>query len=575
MTNLFLQFFNVSLSAGFLVLAVLLLRPLLTRAPKWSICLLWAVVGLRLVLPFSVESPLSLLPSTQFIPTDIAQTQTPAIHSGIPAINDAVNPALIETFVLDPAPTPLTTLLRVLTVAWLAGFGLVLLYGLISYVQILRRTQTCVPYRDRVWRGDDVVSPFLLDLFRPRIYVPSDLPPEQLDYVLRHEYAHLKRGDHWWKPIGFLLLAIHWYNPFLWVAYILLCRDIERACDEKVVAAMDPGEIKQYVQALVDCATHRRLILACPVAFGEEALKSRVRGILRYKKPVVAMVAAGVLACAALGVCFLTAPVACAHEYQSDAVLRSPTCCAQGMERQVCLHCEDSYATPLAMQEHTYGKGAVTREPTCVTPGTMTYTCADCGQTRAEKMEMLPHTPGEPYAETPANCTTPGEKTATCTLCQAVFVTEILPVNDVHDLKTTSLREATCTQEGEQTSACARCGKTQTVTLEKLSHNYAKESESEGNCRFSGMIRYRCTLCHDIKLVSTPKNPDGHHWAKDLGSTNNAFYCIYCYSRRAISTANNDSSVTSPIGKPAPSQPQLPTIIWDVAESMRPTPGRY
>ena len=423
MTQVFIHLLNMSLSAGLLVVAILLLRPLLAKAPKWSICLLWAVVGLRLILPFSQSSALSLLPSAQFIPTDIAQMENPAVHTGIPAINDAVNPALTETFVLNTTWASLEQILGVLTIGWMVGIGIMLIYSLISYIQVRRQVSASIPLGNGVWCGDDVRSPFLLGILRPRIYVPSGMDPEQLEYVLRHERAHLKRRDHWWKPLGFLLLSVYWYNPLLWVAYILLCRDIERACDEKVVAGMDSGDIKRYAQALVDCATHRRLILACPVAFGEEALKSRIRSVLRYKKPVLAMVVAGVLASVAVAVCFLTAPVACAHAYESDCVLQEATCQEKGMERRVCSYCRDSYSAVLPLQEHTYDAGTVTREPTCTTVGIKTYTCS-CGATKTQQLEKTAHTE-----------TFDGR----CSLCKAVLTTPSVTENGVQ----TSQQEST------------------------------------------------------------------------------------------------------------------------------------
>ena len=225
MTDLFLHLMNMSLTASWMILAVLLLRLVLKKAPRWIPCLLWGVVALRLILPFSLESALSLIPSAEPIPPDIAVTDTPAIDTGIPVINETVNPIISETFsppVENTGATPMQTLLDVVSIVWVAGIGLMLLYSLFSYLRLYVKVRASLRREENVYYCDAIAYPFILGIFRPRIYIPSGMPEDQVGYILRHERAHLARRDHWWKPLGFLLLSVYWFNPIIWVGYILL-----------------------------------------------------------------------------------------------------------------------------------------------------------------------------------------------------------------------------------------------------------------------------------------------------------------------------------------------------------------
>ena len=310
MEQLFLKLLNMSISAGWLVLAVLLLRLVLHRAPKAFRVVLWGFVGLRLVLPFSIESPISLIPSTETIPADIGMAAQPAIHSGIPAVNQLVNPIFSGSLAPTPqySANPLQILTAVAAQVWLLGVVVMALYSFISWAVIRRRVREAIREEGNVWLCDHIPSPFILGLFRPRIYLPASLAPEDRCYVLAHETAHLKRKDHWWKPLGFLLLALHWFNPLMWVAYLLLCRDIELACDEKVMKALGEAGKKPYAQALIDCSVKPSTLSACPLAFGENSVKGRLKAILSYKKPAFWLITLAVVACLAVGICFLTDP---------------------------------------------------------------------------------------------------------------------------------------------------------------------------------------------------------------------------------------------------------------------------
>lgn len=310
MSELFLKMLNMSIAASWLVLAVLLLRFVLKKAPKWVNVLLWGIVALRLVLPFSFESALSLIPSAETVPMDIAMAARPAIDSGVGVINSAVNPVLAASFTPNPmtSANPLQILIPVWAVLWLAGILALLVYTAVSYWRLRCRVREAVRLRDNVYQSENVASPFVLGILRPKIYLPYNMDGQSLQHVVAHEQAHIRRRDHWWKPLGFLLLAIYWFNPLLWLAYVLLCRDIEMACDEKVVRELGNAQRADYTQALVSCSVFRRSIAACPLAFGEVGVKARVKSVLHYKKPAFWIIVAAVAVCVAVAVCFLTVP---------------------------------------------------------------------------------------------------------------------------------------------------------------------------------------------------------------------------------------------------------------------------
>ena len=311
MSVIFLKLLNLSISASWLVLVVLVLRLVLKRAPKWVDVLLWGMVALRLMLPFSIESALSLIPSAETLSPEVVQFDpAPTITSGVELIDNAVNPSLSESFAA--APLASVNLLYVWTYlagwVWLIGLAAMLLYALVSYLRLRRRVSASIPLRENIYVCDEVASPFILGILRPRIYLPSALDEAQRGSVLSHERAHLARRDHWWKPLGFALLAVYWFNPLLWLAYTLLCRDIELACDERVLCGMDAGQVKDYSSALLACSVPRRMLAACPLAFGEVGVGARVKNALCYKKPAFWVVAASVAVCVVVAVCFLTNP---------------------------------------------------------------------------------------------------------------------------------------------------------------------------------------------------------------------------------------------------------------------------
>ena len=311
MDKIFLQLLNMSAAAGWLVLAVMVLRLFMKKAPRWLTCVLWGMVAVRLLCPFFLESPLSLIPSPRLLdPYEVRYGDHPAVTTGIPAVNGMVNPVLSET--LSPAAkagaNPLHVWITFAGVLWFLGFTALLLHSLISFLRIRKTVEESIPLQDNVRLCDRVGSPFILGIFQPEIYLPSDIREQELPYVLAHEKAHLKRRDHWWKPLGYLLLSLYWFHPLMWAAYVLLCRDIELACDESVIRDMSLEGKKAYSHALVSLSLHRRLVSACPLAFGESNIKERVHKVLHYKKPAFWMIIAAVAACVAAAVCFLTNP---------------------------------------------------------------------------------------------------------------------------------------------------------------------------------------------------------------------------------------------------------------------------
>ena len=312
MSEIFLKIINMSISASYIVLAVLLLRLLLKKAPKWITVVLWGIVAVRLVCPFSIESVLSLIPSAETVSPDIMMDRTPEINTGIPILNQAINPVISGSFTPDPGTSanPLQLWIPTFAVIWIVGMVALLIYTVISYVKVKRKIGTAVLLRENIYQSENVVSPFVLGIIKPKIYLPFNMNEKDMEHVVAHEMAHIRRKDHLWKPLGFLLLTLHWFNPLMWLGYVLLGRDIELACDEKVIKELDHDARADYSQALLTCSVNRRMIAACPLAFGEVGVKDRVKSVLNYKKPAFWIIIAAVVACVVVAVCFLTNPPA-------------------------------------------------------------------------------------------------------------------------------------------------------------------------------------------------------------------------------------------------------------------------
>lgn len=313
----------MSISASWVVIAVLTLRFCLKKAPKWVNVLLWGIVAVRMVFPFSIESVLSLIPSAETISPSIMMEQSPSVQTGVPALNHVINPVISGSF--TPAPgasaNPLQIWIPVLAGIWLFGIAALFLYSAVSYWRLRRKVCEAVILRGNIYQSEKVCSPFVLGIIRPKIYLPYHMDSREMDHVIAHEQTHIRRKDHWWKPLGFLLLTIHWFNPLMWLSYILLCRDIELACDEKVIRKMSNEQRADYTQALVACSVDRRLITACPLAFGEIGVKERVKSVMNYKKPAFWIVLASVIVCAVIAVCFLTNPIGFQFDVSANTIV--------------------------------------------------------------------------------------------------------------------------------------------------------------------------------------------------------------------------------------------------------------
>lgn len=330
MEALFLKLLNMSITSSWLVLAVIAVRLVFKKTPKWILCLLWGLVAIRLICPFSIESRLSLIPDTEPVSRNAVYTSE-TVKQARGDILDADGNVLVERHpqaargeILDSEgnvilekkdgvtfyhEVPQTrTWISYLSKIWIVGICGMLLYTIASYYLLKRKVATAIPVKRDIKQSEYVDSPFVLGIIRPVIYLPFDMAEGDMTYVIAHEKAHIRRRDHWWKPLGFLLLSVYWFNPLLWLAYILLCRDIEAACDEKVIRDMDKENRRAYSTALLNCSIHRRRIAACPLAFGEVGVKARVKGVMNYKKPAFWLILIGLLLVVIVSVCFLTNP---------------------------------------------------------------------------------------------------------------------------------------------------------------------------------------------------------------------------------------------------------------------------
>ena len=332
MEEVFLKLVNMSIAASWLILAVIILRLLLKKAPKTITLVLWAIVAVRLVCPLSFESVLSLIPSAQTIPQEFIYSAAPKIDSGITAVNDAVNPIISESLAPSElaSANPTQIISFIAAIIWLVGIAAMLIYAAASYIRIHRKVRESIPDGDGIFICDRISAPFILGIFRPRIYLPSSLNEQDKIYVIAHEKAHINRRDYISKPLGFLLLSVYWFNPIIWIAYILFCKDIELCCDERVIKQLGNNSKKPYANALINCSTKRHIVSACPLAFGEVSVKSRIKSVLSYNKPAFWLIIAAVVACAITAVCFLTNPPAAVkhatvYEYKSSADPTAPS----------------------------------------------------------------------------------------------------------------------------------------------------------------------------------------------------------------------------------------------------------
>lgn len=333
MEGIFLKLFNQSMYAGVLVLIVLIARGIFRKAPKWVWPICWGIVGLRLIMPFTLRLPVSLMPDAE--PLIYQMHPMVQVSFGNSAIDKPVNYFLANTMVLQGYGSHKLSGIELLAGVWMVGIFFLLLYAFFSYGQLRKRVKEAVCQEENIFICDEIATPFILGIFQPKIYLPSSLAEANREYVLRHEHAHLKRKDHFIKPVGYLLLAIGWFNPLMWVAYAFLCKDVELACDEQVVQELSLEEKKNYANALVDVSVMNRMVMVCPLSFGEVGIKTRVKAVLSYKKPAAWMIGLAACGCAFFALCFATVKSAAPEEiaFSEAKVQMTDTWC--GNEAQV------------------------------------------------------------------------------------------------------------------------------------------------------------------------------------------------------------------------------------------------
>lgn len=315
MGDIFLKLLNMSITAGWFILAVLCIRLIFRKSPKWVNCLLWGAVAVRLICPFSIESQFSILPSAEPVKSSTIvagklQKDIPSIDSHLTIVESTINPMLSETFAYNESESvaPLQVVTDAAGIIWVCGMILLTICAMGSIIRLHKLVGEAVCVREHIYICDAVKSPFILGIVRPRVYLSSALSEKEMNYIIAHESAHLRRKDHWWKPLGYILLCIYWFNPLCWAAYAMLCKDIELACDEKVARDLTFYEKKEYSNILLSCTKQRRLVMVCPLAFGEVGVKERVKSVLNYRKPTIWIMTATAAVAVILAICFLTNP---------------------------------------------------------------------------------------------------------------------------------------------------------------------------------------------------------------------------------------------------------------------------
>ncbi len=318
MQELFLEICDRSIAASWIVLVVLVLRVFFAKAPKWIHVLLWGIVAVRLICPFTIESPVSLIPDSHVVLDNVLSVKDIGTEKAITASS-------MDSYSYTDKGALVSSdkgyhLIAIFTAIWVIGVWGLLVYTMIRYYHLYQQIDTAVLLKDSIYQSENVDSPFVAGVIRPRIYIPFTVQGQDLQYVLAHEQAHIRRKDHWWKPLGYALLILHWFNPLVWLAYVLLCRDIEQACDEMVIQDMGNSQRADYSQTLLSLSIRQKMITACPLSFGEIGVKERVRSVLQYQKPTVDRIVLSVCACIVVAVCFLTSPVAKAEGSKENVV---------------------------------------------------------------------------------------------------------------------------------------------------------------------------------------------------------------------------------------------------------------
>lgn len=303
MDEIFLKILNMSIASSFLILPVIILRLVFKKAPKWIRCVMWSMVGAKLIVPFSFESKLSLIPNAQKL-SDTSQSSTSYISDSTVTVTATQNTNI--------------DIIAIVGIIWIIGVLAMLIYMLLSFLKIRKTTRESIHIGDNIWICDRIRSPFVLGFINPKIYLLSSMTEDETKYVVAHEKAHLKRMDNIWKPLGFVLLCVHWFNPLCWIAYWLFNKDIELACDENVIKTLDSKGKKAYSTALLSCSADRHILSACPLAFGENNVKQRIKSVLSYKKPTVYAITVSITVCVVTAILFMTNPISSAQATSTE-----------------------------------------------------------------------------------------------------------------------------------------------------------------------------------------------------------------------------------------------------------------
>jgi len=310
METVFLYILNKSITAGWMILAVLLIRIVLKRLPKWVNCILWIMVGIRLICPIGFQSDWSLIPSAHTVSDVMMYTDEPTINSGIEVIDQLINPVLpsVEGSDSSMGDKSMALIIEYVSYIWIVGIASLAVHSMVRWSRLRNRVRASIRVKDQVYICDDISAPFILGVFRPRVYLPSTLSEEHMKIVLDHENAHLSRDDHWTKMLGFILVILHWFNPLVWLACQKMSEDIELACDEKVIRGIDNQSRKKYMQVLLEVSQVKTVFFNSPLAFGEVGVKKRIRSMIQYKKMNTWAMTVSILIWMVCMLCFMTNP---------------------------------------------------------------------------------------------------------------------------------------------------------------------------------------------------------------------------------------------------------------------------
>lgn len=573
MAELLFPYLRISFSASVMIAAVLLVRPLLRKAPRNITCLLWLLVALRLLIPFELKSPVSLQPRPITESASIIEL-APQPTFSTPNLTPEIQPEL-QNPVTEPQPD--TTLKlepeTVITILWVTGSLGLLIYAAVSLTMLRHRVRDAVQCPDGVWESDRIADAFLLGYWKPRIYLPAILPHQDRELIVAHERSHQSRGDQWWKLLGLVCLSVHWFNPLVWLSFWLMCRDIETACDEKVVQNLNLEQRKDYSLALLNSGKRMSGFLSYPVAFGEVNLKHRIKNVLSYRKPGLWVTLGAITLASVIAVCFMTGPEECVHEFDSTVtteatcleagvrtdicklcdysnsvpvaatghhyddgiVTLAASCTAEGVLTYRCSHCSHTRTEPIPLAAHFFDTGVETRPATCSEQGVLTCTCKTCGTTKTEAIHTIEHTFGEKNITKAPTCVSEGEVSVVCTVCNHQQPVEKIPKSEDHDYESTVIRTPTCIDPGKGKRVCTLCGHSTQIDYGLTNHSYGDASVIKAaTCTAKGEQAYTCSVCDHVKTESIPKR--GHNW-NDVDCTT-APTCTVC-SAKGEATGHN------------------------------------